>query len=127
MAVCAESTVILSSLAVMRLRLQEEEPVSSDDVEKVIDVISNCEFVDDSIFRHSLILLLETLCRRIWQVSESEQSHVEGGYRKLASVVIEKIGGSVERMQFRGELWTVVFWIGYSLISHDHNSLNIPV
>ncbi|KAL6740806.1 hypothetical protein Aduo_014125 [Ancylostoma duodenale] len=99
MIACSHSSVLLRRFALMRLRLQQGGALTTEDVQELLSAVDICEFVDDDIFRHSLILLIETACRRIWQVSEFAQSPVQD-CRDFASVMIQKIGGTVQRMLF---------------------------
>ncbi|EYC32872.1 hypothetical protein Y032_0002g1136 [Ancylostoma ceylanicum] len=108
MTTCSQPSVSLNRFALMRLRLQEGGALTTEDVREVKDAVRNCDFASDDTLRHSLTLLMEATCRRMWQESEFAQSSIREGHCDFASMVIQKIGGSVEKMLFLGELCLVV-------------------
>ncbi|CAJ0601166.1 unnamed protein product [Cylicocyclus nassatus] len=95
-----ESSAQLRKLAVLRLRLQEGCSLTQQDLSELLGIVKNSDVYCDDVFRHSLILAAETVCRRIWQVSQFGSS-ADKEHHDFAAAVLQKFGGNIRRMEFK--------------------------
>ncbi|ETN81772.1 hypothetical protein NECAME_02062 [Necator americanus] len=75
----------------LRLKLQGGDTLSSTQVHELIKSLSVCDFIHDNVRRRSLLLVLETVCRHVWQFSEFAKSRVRRDCHDFASAVLQKI------------------------------------
>lgn len=97
------TTSRLQKLAELRLDVQGGRAVREDDLLYLSSLLSDSELADDSPYRRSLILALETVCRRLWFTSNSASPLLDEATTKFVLVVLQKIGLEVQRLQFGGE------------------------
>ncbi|KAJ1349750.1 hypothetical protein KIN20_005393 [Parelaphostrongylus tenuis] len=92
---------MLHKVASLRLHIQNDEYLTTEDERVVVEILKCSNVFEDSSLRRSLILLLESYCRQIWQSKRFLASQVEESCNVLVDSVIQRIGMHLEEMQFQ--------------------------